>query len=102
MEDQFKRQPAIEKQIKDLTKEDANVAISGLVINKSENSFFLDDGTGQIAVSFSDSIEAEGYVRVFGRVIPSENGLEIQGEIVQDLNKIDKALYKKIKELLKR
>ena len=102
MQDQFKRQPAIEKQIKDLSKEDVDVAISGLVINKNENSFFLDDGTGQIPISFIDPIEAEGYVRVFGRVISSENGFEVQGEILQDLNKIDKVLYKKIKELLKR
>lgn len=103
MEQQIRRQPSIEKQIKDLTKDDVRVAITGLVISKNENSFFLDDGTSQIPVSVQDSEKmrkAKGYVRVFGRLMPFEEGFELQGEIIQDFSKIDKALHKKVRELL--
>lgn len=103
MEQQIRRQPSVEKQIKALTNEDVRVAISGLVVSKNETSFVIDDGTGQIPVSIQDPEEIKkvnGYIRVFGRLIPFEEGFELQGELIQDFSKIDKTLYKKVKELL--
>lgn len=98
-EEQFKRKPYLEKFIKDISVKDFKVSVSGVLVNKSENSFLLDDGTGQIAVS-SVVIPNYEYVRVFGKIIPLETGFELQSEIVQDLSKIDKAIHRKVKELL--
>ena len=95
------RQPYVEKFISDLKKEDTNVAVSGIVVSKEENSFILDDNTGRIVVA-SNNIQdiTDSYVRVLGRVLPYEEGLQVQGFITQNLDKIDKVLYKKVKELL--
>lgn len=98
-EEQFKRKPYTEKFIKDISVQDFKVAVSGVIVNKSDNSFLLDDGTGQIAVS-SILIPDYQYLRVFGKVSPLESGFEIQSEAMQDLSKIDKVIHKKIKELL--
>ncbi len=95
------RPPYVEKFICDIKKEDVNVAVSGMVISKEDNSFILDDNTGQIIVNLINSQEVEGYIRVLGRVLPYEEGIQLQGFIVQDFNKIDKVLYKKVKELLR-
>ena len=99
VEEQFKRKPYAEKFIKDISIKDFKVAVSGVIVNKSEKSFLLDDGTGQIAVS-SSTVPDYQYIRVFGKVLPLENGFELQSEIIQDLSKIDKAIHRKIKELL--
>lgn len=98
-EEQFKRKPYIEKFIKDIHVNDFKVSVSGVIVNKSENSFLLDDGTGQIAVS-STTIPNYEYIRVFGKILPLETGFELQSEIMQDLSKIDKAIHRKVKELL--
>ncbi len=96
------RQPHVERFINDLKKEDTNVAISGMIVSKEDNSFIIDDNTGQILVTLSNSHDIKAsYVRVLGRVLPYEEGVQIQGFIVQDLDKIDKVLYKKVKELLR-
>ena len=39
-------------------------------------------------------------VRVFGRVIPVENGFEMQGEIVQDMSQLDIELHRKVESAL--
>ena len=98
-EEQFKRKPYTEKFIKDISVQDFKVAVSGVIVNKSDNSFLLDDGTGQIAVS-STLIPDFQYLRVFGKILPLESGFEIQSEVMQDLSKIDKGIHKKLKELL--
>lgn len=98
-EEQFKRKPYVEKFIKDVTVKDYKVAVSGVIVNRSENSFLLDDGTGQLAV-ISTTIPNYEYTRVFGKVLPLETGFELQSEIIQDLSKIDKAIHRKVKELL--
>lgn len=91
----------IEKNIENLSKEDYNVAVSGIIVNKDENSFILDDGTGQLYILMSTNLNNNNFVRVFGRILPYEEGIQLQGFIIQDLSKIDKYLYKKVKELLK-
>ncbi len=88
-----------EKYIKDLTKEDFNIAIAGIIVDKQEGSFILDDGTGQILVNTNNEVKGD-FVRVFGRVNVIEDNLQIQGFIVQDLSKVDKFLYKKVKDLM--
>ena len=39
--------------------------------------------------------EINDIVRVFGRVIPIEGGVEISGEILQDMSNVNMELYKK-------
>lgn len=99
VEDRFKRKPYIEKFIKDISVSDFKVSVSGVIVSKTENSFLLDDSTGQIRIS-STTIPNFEYLRVFGKIMPLETGLELEAEITQDLSKIDKVIYKKVKELL--
>ena len=88
-----------EKYIKSINSEDINVALSGVVINKEDNSFVLDDGTSQILVY--SNIELNGdFVRVFGKINYNGGGPQLQAFIVQDLSKVDKFLYKKVKDLM--
>ncbi len=91
----------IEKDIKDICKEDFNVSVTGVIVNKGTNSFILDDKTGQIQVITEDNnFELNTFVRVFARVVPLEEGIQLHSIAVQDLSKIDKFLYNKIKRLL--
>lgn len=100
MENVF-QQPFKEKFIKDLSETDFKVAVSGVIVSKNENTFLLDDSTGQITVSIiNQGIPSYEYLRVFGKIMPYENGLELQAEIIQDLSKIDKEMHKKVKEVL--
>ena len=85
--------------MKDLKIEDFKVAVSGIIVNRTENSFLIDDGTGQIRV-IGENLPNHEYVRVFGNLTNLEEGLVLQAEIVQDLSKIDKNLHKKIKSML--
>jgi hypothetical protein len=93
------RQPFVDKYIKDLSESDTFVSITGLVVSKSDGSFVLDDGTGDIVVMLSAESLPE-YVRVFGRLLHSDDGMRLQADFFQDVSKIDKLLYKKVKELL--
>ncbi|MEM5812404.1 MAG: replication protein RepA [Candidatus Aenigmatarchaeota archaeon] len=96
-----RRIPSVERRISDIMAEDMRVSLIGTVIDRQEDSIILDDGTGKITVGFDIpvNVEIDQLVRVFGRVIPIENGFDIQGEIVQDMSKIDRNLLKKIREL---
>ncbi|MCK4335750.1 MAG: replication protein RepA [Candidatus Aenigmarchaeota archaeon] len=98
-----RRLPAYEKKVTEIGKDDVRVRLLGMVIDKKENVIVLDDGTGKINVIFTEPFETEvnKRVRVFGRVIPAEEGFEIQGEILQDMSDVDLELYKKVSELEK-
>ncbi|MBI2109978.1 hypothetical protein HYT58_02280 [Candidatus Woesearchaeota archaeon] len=50
MENSF-QQPFKERFIKNITIEDFKVVVSGVIVSKNENSFLLDDGTGQITIT---------------------------------------------------
>jgi hypothetical protein len=89
-----------ERFIRELTNRDTNVCVSGMVILRNPGSFVIDDGTGQILVNFDKEVKGD-YVRVFGRSIPYENGIQISALAAQDISKIDKVLYNKIKELVR-
>ena len=89
-----------EKQIKELSPNDTNVSLSGVIVSKNSDSFVLDDGSDQIVIFKETELPINTFVRVFGRVIPNEN-IQIQGHLIQDISKIDKLLYKKTQNLLK-
>jgi hypothetical protein len=98
-----RRLPSIGRRVSEIGKEDIRVRLLGTVIDKKENVIVIDDGTGKINVSFAEPVdfEANHLVRVFGRVIPVEEGFEIQGEVAQDMKDVDLGLYMKVNELEK-
>lgn len=98
-----RRLPAYDKKIADIGKDDVRVRLLGTVIDRKENVIVLDDGTGKINVVFAEPVETEANkrVRVFGRVISTEGGFEIEGEILQDMSEMDLELYKKVSSLEK-
>ncbi len=100
MAESIRAYPFIEKNIKDLDVKDIKIAVSGLIVDKADEFIILDDSTGQVKVNINTNLEVNSYVRVFGRVLPYEDSLEVYGEIIQDFSKIDKLLYKKVKSLL--
>jgi hypothetical protein len=96
-----RRLPSIEKKISELKSGDMRVSLIGTVIDKQNNKIILDDGSGKINVDFGTEHEVKmnQFVRVFGRVLRVGEELEMDGEIVQDMEKLDKDLYKKINSL---
>jgi len=96
-----RRFPAIERKIAEIKPNDVRISILGTLIDKDENLIVIDDGSGKIKVVFDKPIDftINQRVRVFGRVIPLEDGFEIQGEIIQDMSKLDINLYNEVKNL---
>ena len=97
----FYREPYREKLIKNLKVEDFKVAVSGLVIDRKDGAFFIDDGTGQILIRFHDVPEYEK-AKVMGRLIPTGDGFEIEADLIQDYTKVDLNVLRKLKEKLDR
>jgi uncharacterized protein YdeI (BOF family) len=96
-----RRIPSVERRISEIMAEDMRVSIIGTVIDKQEESIILDDGTGKITIGFDNpvDIETDQIVRVFGRVIPLEQGFELQGEILQGMSGMDMELLKRLRGL---
>ena len=96
-----RRIPSVDRRISEIMAEDMRVSLIGTVIDKQEESIILDDGTGKITIGFDSPVEVETdqIVRVFGRVMPIENGFELQGEIVQDMRGMDRELLRRVREL---
>jgi hypothetical protein len=97
-ENQYKRLPAMHKQITDINAEkDIRVRILGRVIDKQDGMIVIDDGSGTAEV-IGENLTAgvDDTVRVFARVIPLEDGFELRAEILQDMNALDLNLFRKI------
>lgn len=93
----------MEREISGIRPEDIRVTVLGTVIDKNADAtrLVLDDGTGKVNIVSDSPLQGQlnQMVRVFGRVIPLENGVEIQGEIAQDMSQLDLALLKRMKSL---
>ena len=88
-----------EEFIKTLRVSGSKIAVSGTVISNNETSLVLDDGSGNITILVNNIPIPNGdYLRVFGRVMPGEDGMYFQADVIQSLSKIDKHAHKKIKE----
>ena len=96
-----RRLPAKARKISDIKPEDIRVGITGTIIGKQGNVIVLDDGSGKVNASFEEPIKfgENQLVRVFGRVMPLESGVEIQGEIIQDMKGLDLELKKRVEKL---
>ncbi len=103
MAQDFKRMPAIEKDIIEITEKDIRVKITGTVVDVQDNVVILDDGTGKVKATFNNPVQAniQTAVRIMGRVIPLESGVEIQGEILQNMEKLDIDAFKKLRSIKK-
>lgn len=100
-----RRAPAVEKDVEDIEPQnDIRVRVVGTVISKDENSVSLDDGTGTVEVFLEEEtieeIEENTRIRVLGRVLPTPDSFEIQGEIVQDFENVDPELYDRVKKVV--
>lgn len=91
--------PYEEKNISELN-EGENVAIVGTVVSRENNGFVVDDGSKSLQVIMENKIENNSYVRVYGKVVGSEEDLILYGEAVQDISKIDKLLYRKVRKMI--
>lgn len=101
----FKRQAFAERDISEINPEkDIAVALVGRVIDKKQNIIILDDGSGKANVFFTDenilnNLSVNDIIRLSGFVMPTQDGFDIRGEIVQNMDKLDVELYKKIKNI---
>ncbi len=101
--DRFKRTSAKSKNIKDINAdEDIRARVLGTVIEKKEDSIILDDGTKSVEVFVDNqnlvSINVKDLLRIYGRILPSPEGFEIQAEFIQNMNNLNLEVYSKIKE----
>jgi len=97
-----RRRPAVEKKIAEITPEDIRVSLVGKVVkvDKIDYIFWLDDGTGVIAIECEENIlpKIGQMVRVIGRVIRNEK-VHIYGEVVQDFSNVNLEYLEEIQKL---
>ncbi len=97
-----RRIPCLERRISDIRPDDVRVRVLGTVIDMDRERVVIDDGTGRITAVFDKPPGAKPnqLVRIFGRIIPVENGFELQADILQDMSRLDLELYKKVAEVV--
>lgn len=103
MPQDMRRQPAVLKDIETITPgEDIRVRIVGTVLEENQDSIMLDDGTGATEVFLDqediNDVQESQRVRIIGRVLPTPDSFEIQGEIVQDMSDLDMEKYRQVRE----
>jgi uncharacterized protein YxjI len=100
-----RRAPARPKKIDEINPQnDIRVRITGTVLSKEDDSISLDDGSGTVEVFTEDEdledLDENQRVRVLGRVLPTPDSFEIQGEIVQDFSGVDQELHDRVKKVV--
>ena len=98
-----KRPHSVERKISEIKETDTFVRVLGTAIDVSDGHFTLDDGESQIHVitvaEEASRIRDGQRVRVIGRIFKEDEPV-LQGEIVQDMDKLDLELYWKVREIL--
>ncbi len=96
-----RKAPAVEKDIADISETDIRVRVIGKVTKKEDSNMTLNDSTGEIVVYADVPVNVGDTIRVFGR--PTKTGVSVvlNAEIVQDMNKLNMALFKKYRQLSK-
>jgi len=97
----------VKKAIDEINPEvDYKVKIIGLVVDKTDSSIVVDDGKNKAKVfldpEWMERVDIHHLIAVFGSIIPSDEGIEIKADAVQDLTGLNLNLYKKVEELYKR
>ena len=83
---------------------DFKVKVMGFIVDKKDDTLVIDDGSAKLQVfvdipNIIDNINPNQLVRVFGSVVPTDEGFEVKADIVQDLSDLNINLYKKVDEL---
>jgi len=99
--------PARNRKISEIKIGDERVRVIGLVVDKKEAEFVLDDGSGRITVVFDDPAVVEGVeigsrVRVFGAPLNVAGAHELRAEIVQKVDGLDLGLYDEVRREVKK
>jgi len=105
MPEQMRRAPARPKNIDEIDPQnDIRVRVIGTVLSIDEDSISLDDGTGSVEVFLEEDdieeLEESQRIRVLGRVLPTPDSFELQGEVVQDFSDVDPELYDRVKKVV--
>ena len=97
-----RRIPCADRRVSEIRPDDVRVRILGTVIDRDDTRVVVDDGTGRISAVFDKAPEVEinQMVRVFGRLVPMEQGFELQADILQDMSGLDLSLYKRVSSVL--
>ncbi len=101
------RNDYIKKSIDEINPEvDLKVKIVGLVVDKTETSIVIDDGKSKARVflepEWMERVSIHQLIAVFGSTIPSDEGIELKADAIQDLTGLNLNLYKKVEELYKK
>jgi hypothetical protein len=83
---------------------DFRVKVMGFIVDKKDDTIIMDDGSAKLQVfvdlpNIIDTLNTNQLVRIFGSVMPTDDGFEIKADIVQDLSDLNVKLYKKVNEL---
>lgn len=103
------RRPAFEKKISDVDPSmDRRVRIVGTVIGKdaANGMITIDDGTGKVGVFFDDlkaiekldSYKEGDPALVVGRISPTAEGFDLNGEVIRSVRGLDFNLLEKVRE----
>lgn len=101
-----KRIASAERRIADISPDkDIRVRILGTVLDTSEATILMDDGTAKAEVQFDSEEDVKGLhqgqmVRVVARVLPLIDGFALRGETVQDMSGFDMQLYKRAHDII--
>ncbi len=112
MPQEFKKYPSTEKKISEIKDSDIRIRVIGTVLEVQDQSIILDDGTGKLKATFEMPINTspQKLVRIIGRVMPAEgnlpisgdiaqHGIEIRGEVLQNMDKLDLDVFKKLQSI---
>ena len=102
-----RRKPARSRKISEIKIGDEQVRVVGLVVDKKEAEFMLDDGSGRLTVVFDDPALIEGVgvgsrVRVFGVPLNVAGAHELRAEIVQSVGGLDLGLHEEVRREVKK
>lgn len=105
MPEQQRRAAAKPKDIEDINPQtDIRARIVGTVISMEEESVTVDDGTGSTEVFVQEEdiedIEENDRIRVLGRILPTPDSFEVQGEAVHILDDEEAELYDRVKKIV--
>ncbi|RLG57627.1 MAG: hypothetical protein DRN83_01350 [Hadesarchaea archaeon] len=100
-EARIRTKPARRRKISEIKISDGRVRVIGLVVDKKETEFTLDDGTGHLTVIFDDPAEVGDLkvgskVSIFGTPLSVSGSNELHAEIIQIVDELDLELYNKV------
>lgn len=101
------RRPARPRKISEIKIGDERVMVVGLVVDKKEAEFTLDDGSGHLTVIFDDpavagAVEIGSKIKVFGTPLGVAGTNELHAEIVQKVDALDLGLYEEVRREVKK